>query len=65
MSQEHLDCTAAREAVHASLDAELMDASARQGMERHLAGCNACREFAVETRAARDPGTLRRRPPRW
>ena len=50
MSRQRFDCAAAREAVHVSLDAELMDAGLRQPLETHLAECAACREFASEMR---------------
>ncbi len=60
MSDERLDCAAAREAVHVSLDAELMDAGLRQRLEAHLEGCAACREFASEMRAIQ--GGLRSLP---
>ena len=45
-----LDCADAREAVHATLDTDLVEAGLRQRLERHLSGCAACREFAEELR---------------
>jgi len=45
------DCAGAREAVHATLDTELVEAGLKQRLELHLSGCTACREFAEELRA--------------
>ena len=44
------DCAEAREAVHATLDAELVEAGLKQRLELHLSECSACREFAEELR---------------
>jgi len=44
------DCAEAREAVHATLDAELVEAGLKQRLESHLSECADCREFAEELR---------------
>lgn len=51
-AREDFACVEAREAVHATLDAEPLDAALKQRLEAHLASCSACREFAEELRAA-------------
>lgn len=43
-------CDEAREAIHASLDADVMDAAQKQELEAHLARCARCRELADELR---------------
>jgi anti-sigma factor RsiW len=48
------DCSEAREAIHASLDADLMDAVQRRDLEAHLARCAPCREHAAELRRVQD-----------
>jgi len=48
---ERFDCAEAREAVHTTLDTELVEAGLKQCLELHLSGCSACREFAEELRA--------------
>jgi anti-sigma factor RsiW len=55
-----LGCNEAREAIHVSLDADLMDAGLQQRLEAHLAGCARCRELASELRAVQ--GGLRSLP---
>jgi len=60
MTAKHFDCAGAREAIHASLDAELMDAGLQQRLENHLGDCASCREFAAEMR--RIQGGLRSLP---
>jgi RNA polymerase sigma-70 factor (ECF subfamily) len=47
-------CDAAREWIHQSLDAELMDAATKQRLDDHLSGCAACRERADELRAVQE-----------
>jgi hypothetical protein len=59
-SNERFGCTETREAVHAALDAELMDAGLKQRLEAHLEGCASCREFASELRVIQ--GGLRTLP---
>jgi len=60
VSVERFDCASARRAVHARLDAEPLDDRQRQRLERHLAGCDACRRLADELRAIQ--GGLRSLP---
>ena len=45
------DCGAAREAIHAMLDVDLVDAGPRRSLEAHLFGCSECRELAADLRA--------------
>jgi len=53
-SKGDFGCNQAREAVHVSLDAELMDAGLQQCLEQHLASCEACRAFADEMRSVQE-----------
>jgi len=45
-----LDCEQAREAIHALLDADLVDADVKHAARAHLAGCATCREFEADLR---------------
>ena len=53
-SNGNLPCSEAREAVHVSLDAELMDAALKRRLEAHLAGCTECRAFVAEMRVVQE-----------
>jgi len=59
-SQDAWGCAEAREVVHLSLDAEIMDAGPKQRLEAHLSCCESCREFTAELRAIQ--GGLRSLP---
>ena len=59
-TSEGFGCAEAREAVHATHDAELVEAGLKQRLEVHLAECGGCREFAEEIRAIQ--GGLRSLP---
>jgi anti-sigma factor RsiW len=48
MSNNEFGCTEAREAIHVSLDADLMDAGLKQRLDAHLSSCTNCRAFASE-----------------
>lgn len=56
MSATHgeFGCTEAREAIHVSLDADLMDAGLKRRLEVHIASCTSCREFAAELGAIQE-----------
>jgi anti-sigma factor RsiW len=45
------ECAAAREAMHATLDADVVEAGLRERLAAHLADCTACREAEAELRA--------------
>jgi predicted anti-sigma-YlaC factor YlaD len=53
-SNGELGCAGAREAIHVSLDADLMDAGLKRRLEAHVAGCASCRAFASEMRAIQE-----------
>jgi hypothetical protein len=53
-------CAEAREAIHLSIDADLMDAGLKRSLETHVSSCADCREFAAEMRAIQ--GGLRALP---
>jgi hypothetical protein len=50
-SNGKLGCTEAREAIHVSLDTDLMDAGLKRHLEVHVSSCTSCRAFASEMRA--------------
>ena len=54
------ECAAAREAIHAALDADLVEAGLRERLAEHLALCESCREIEAELRAIQ--GALRALP---
>jgi len=45
-----MTCTQAREAIHATLDVDLVDAALRERLDAHLERCADCREHAREHR---------------
>jgi anti-sigma factor RsiW len=49
-ARERFECTQARAAIHATLDADLVDAALRQRLDAHLEHCSECREHAREHR---------------